>query len=99
MIAEMNIQALSRGECPLCKVRVKGNLGEHLKKVHGNEEFKKKAILKAKGYGMSDAEIGNVFGITFRQLEKIITEAYGINISVLKKPKKIKYWHPSVLTT
>jgi len=95
MIAEMNmtIQALSRGECPLCKVRVKGNLGEHLKKAHGNEEFKK-AILKAKGYGMSDAEIGNVFGITFRQLEKIITEAYGINISVLKKPKKIKYWHP-----
>ena len=43
MIAEMNmtIQALSRGECPLCKVRVKGNLGEHLKKAHGNEEFKK----------------------------------------------------------
>jgi len=95
MSAETNrsIQALRRGECPLCKVKVNGNLGEHLKKQHGNEEFKK-AILNAKKYGMSDVEIGKVFGITFRQLEKIITEAYGINITVLKKPKKIKYWHP-----
>jgi DNA modification methylase len=35
-----------------------------------------------------------LFGITFRQLEKIITEAYGINISVLKKPKAVKSWEP-----
>jgi len=91
MSAETNrsIQALRRGECPLCKVKVNGNLGEHLKKQHGNEEFKK-AILNAKKYGMSDVEIGKVFGITFRQLEKIITEAYGINITVLKKPEKNK---------
>ncbi|WP_456487856.1 DNA methyltransferase [Candidatus Alkanophaga liquidiphilum] len=80
-------------ECPICKVRISGNIGEHIRKVHGEKEFKK-AILKAKENGMPDPEIGEVFGITFRQLEKIITEAYGINISVLKKPKKIKYWSP-----
>ena len=96
MITEMNrmiVQALRRGECPLCKVRVNGNVGEHIKKVHGEEEFKK-VILKVKRQGIPDPEIGDIFGITFRQLEKIITEAYGINISVLKKPKKVKYWHP-----
>jgi len=78
-------------ECPICKVKISGNIGEHIRNVHGEEEFKR-AILKAKENGMPDPEIGEIFGITFRQLEKIITEAYGINISVLKKPKKIKYW-------
>lgn len=43
---------------------------------------------------MPDQQIGEVFGITFRQLEKIITDAYGVNISILKKPKKIKYLEP-----
>jgi len=79
--------------CPICKLRISGNIGEHIRKVHGEKEFKK-AILKAKENGMPDPEIGEVFAITFRQLEKIIAEAYGINISVLKKPKKIKYWSP-----
>ena len=85
--------SLSSIECPVCKAQITGNLGEHIKKMHGDEELKK-AILKAKEKGMSDPEIGKIFGITFRQLEKIITEEYGINISVLKRTKKIKYWAP-----
>ncbi|MDI6603403.1 MAG: DNA methyltransferase [Patescibacteria group bacterium] len=47
---------------------------------------------------MPDPQIGEVFGITFRQLEKIITDAYGVNISALKKPKRIKYWMPKNFT-
>jgi hypothetical protein len=42
-------------------------------------------VLNAKESGMPDPKIGEVFGIAFRQLEKIITDAYGVNISVLKK--------------
>ena len=79
--------------CPLCKDKVNDNLGEHIKKRHGENEFKK-AVLAAKKSGKTDPEIGTLFNITFRQLEGIITEAYGINISVLKKPKKIEYWAP-----
>lgn len=81
-------------ECPICKKKVDSNIiREHIMKVHGKEEFKI-AVLRSKENGMSDLEIGKIFGITFNQLEKIITEIYGINISVLKKPKKIKYWLP-----
>lgn len=79
--------------CPICKDRVNGNLREHIKKAHGEDEFKR-AVLKAKESGMSDSEIGALFSVTFRQLQEIRTEAYGIPISVLKKPKKIKYWVP-----
>uniref|UniRef100_A0A7V3N4Z3 DNA methylase N-4/N-6 domain-containing protein n=1 Tax=candidate division CPR3 bacterium TaxID=2268181 RepID=A0A7V3N4Z3_UNCC3 len=79
--------------CPLCKKEVNENLGAHLKRTHGEDEFKK-AVLKAKESGISDPEIGALFNITFRQLQEIITEAYGIPVSVLKKPKRIKYWEP-----
>lgn len=79
--------------CPVCKNEVNTNLGEHIEKVHGEDEFKK-AVLKTKESGVPDPEIGALFNVTFRQLERIITEAYGINISVLAKPKRIKYWAP-----
>lgn len=79
--------------CPVCKGEIAENLGEHIKKLHGEKEFAW-AVLTAKENDMPDPEIGVRFNITFRQLEKIITEAYGINISVLKRPKKIKYWAP-----
>lgn len=79
--------------CPICH-NYKGNfLGEHIHKEHGEKKFAQ-AVLNAKESGMSDPQIGKVFGITFRQLEKIITDTYGVNISVLKKPKRIKYWAP-----
>jgi len=79
--------------CPVCKNEVPENFGEHIKKLHGENEFSR-AVLNAKGNGMPDLEIGRLFNITFRELERIITEAYGINISVLKNARKIKYWRP-----
>jgi SAM-dependent methyltransferase len=79
--------------CPVCKNEVAENLGEHIKELHSEDEFSR-AVLKAKESGMSELEIGRLFNITFRELERIITEAYGINISVLKKAKKIKCWRP-----
>jgi len=78
--------------CPICHV-VANSLGEHIRSTHGEEEFRR-AVLEAKAGSTPDPEIGSRFGITFRQLEKLITETYGINISALKKPKKIKYWAP-----
>jgi SAM-dependent methyltransferase len=44
---------------------------------------------------MSDAQIGEQFGITFKQLERIITKAVGVNISTLSHPKRIKSWEPT----
>ncbi|MDW7991691.1 MAG: DNA methyltransferase [Anaerolineae bacterium] len=45
---------------------------------------------------MPDAEIGAVFGISFRHLEQLITETYGVNVSSLGRPrKKIRAWAPS----
>lgn len=40
---------------------------------------------------------GELFGITFRQLERIITETRGINISFLNKPKKLNPVDPKSL--
>jgi DNA modification methylase len=85
--------AYRRGNiCPICHVGASGS-GEHIRSTHREEEFRR-AVLEAKAGGMSDPEIGSRFGITFKQLEKLITETYGINISALEKPKKIKYWTP-----
>lgn len=79
--------------CPFCKDEIKENLRKHIQISHGEEKFKE-AVLSAKKTGMPDIEIGERFNITFRQLERIITEEYGINISNLKKPKKSKYLNP-----
>lgn len=78
--------------CPICHMAAT-SLGEHIRNTHGEEEFRR-AVLEAKAGGMSDPEIGSRFGITFKQLEKFITETYGINISALEKPKQIKHWAP-----
>lgn len=53
-----------------------------------------KEIIKAKAEGLSDVEIGRKFGVSFKQLEKILTEAYGANIAPPGKPLRIKYWAP-----
>ena len=52
-----NISSVPLVACPLCKNEVNENLGAHLKRTHGEDEFKK-AVLKAKESGMSDPEIG-----------------------------------------
>jgi DNA modification methylase len=79
--------------CPICHIYKDNHLGDHIHNEHGEKSFRQ-GVLDAKKSGMPDPRIGEVFGITFRQLEKIITDAYGINISVLKKSKKITHWMP-----
>jgi len=79
--------------CPICNKKLKRNLGKHIKRSHGEEAFKA-AIIEAKKDGMQDAQIGERFGITFNQLEKIITEKYGINISSIRKKKVIRSFAP-----
>jgi hypothetical protein len=46
----------------LCKHEVNENLGNHIKRVHGGNEFNK-AVLKAKDDDLSDPEIGALFNI------------------------------------
>jgi SAM-dependent methyltransferase len=79
--------------CPVCHTNGGGNLGEHIKKLHGDEAYKS-AVLAAKEAGLADPEIGELFNINFKQLERIITEAYGINISTIGRTKKISSWVP-----
>ncbi len=80
-------------QCPLCHENVDGNLRSHILEVHGEEAFRR-AVLADKERGMSDMEIGRRYGISFGTLEQIITEAYGTNVSVLKRSKHIRKWHP-----
>jgi len=79
--------------CPVCHTNGDCNLGDHIKKLHGDESYKS-AVLAAKEAGLADPEIGEIFNINFKQLERIITEAYGINISTLGRTKKISGWAP-----
>lgn len=92
----MNNLALGSSEkrymCPICSEYC-ADLGAHLRQVHGEEAFRN-VVLAAKEQGMSDAEIGARYGISFNLLQQIITERYGTNISVLKGPKRIKRWVP-----
>lgn len=88
-----NLVSDKKYECPICKEMVLHELGIHIREKHGEQSFKI-AVLTAKAKGIADVEIGNIFGISYRQLEKIITEAYGANISNLGKTKKIKEWVP-----
>jgi len=82
-----------QSKCPLCNEHFDGNLGSHIRQAHG-EDALRKAVLGAKEQGMPDAEVGARYGVSFNTLEQIITEAYGANISLLKRPKRIKRWEP-----
>lgn len=84
---------LAQAKCPVCDEYTDGNLGTHIRKVHGEEKLRQ-AVLAAKEQGMPDAEIGARYGISFNHLQQIVTEAYGANVSVLKCPKCIKRWQP-----
>lgn len=97
-MAKPSVEALCGSQdggdaCPVCAEAVGGELGAHLRAVHGEEAFRR-AVLVAKEGGMPDAQIGVRFGLSFNKLQQIATEAYGANISVLKRPKRIKRWQP-----
>jgi len=80
-------------KCPLCDGYTGSNLGAHIRKAHGEEKLRQVA-LAAKERGIPDAEIGARYGVSYNYLQQIITEAYGANISFLKRPKRIKRWQP-----
>ncbi len=80
-------------QCPLCHEHVNDSLRSHIMEMHGEQDFRR-AVLADKERGMSDPEIGERYGISFGTLQQFVTEAYGANVSVLKRPKRIKRWQP-----
>lgn len=52
------------------------------------------AILKEKDKGTLDIEIGRKYGVTFKYIERLMTQSQGINISSLKISKKVKNLYP-----
>jgi DNA modification methylase len=79
--------------CPLCSTVCKNTLAAHFKNNHSKAELDN-AILADKYKGILDTELGQKYGITFRYLERLITQKQGVNISRLKISKKIKTLTP-----
>jgi DNA modification methylase len=79
-------------ECPICKENVHA-IREHLNLSHTEKDMEA-AIISDQKRGLSDVEIGRKYGITYRQLEKIIRKATGVSISFIKSKKKIKSLFP-----
>lgn len=64
------------------------------KKFKDKDDFLILKIIDDKKKGLSDIEIGRKYGITFKQLEKLITETTGVSISSFITEKKIKTLEP-----
>jgi len=80
--------------CPFCNIKIESSLVRHIKADHG-EDTLREAVLSDKRNGMPDAQIGEKFGISFSYLEKIITQEYGTNVSIVARKKtKITQWEP-----
>ncbi|MEN3190753.1 MAG: DNA methyltransferase [Atribacterota bacterium] len=58
------------------------------------EKELREAILREKEKGTPDIEIGRKYGVTFRYIERLITQSQGLNISSLKVSKKVKTLYP-----
>lgn len=56
------------------------------------------AILEDKRKGVSDIEIGQKYGVTFKYIERLITKTQGVNVSSLKPIREVKTLHPSKFT-
>lgn len=59
-----------------------------------SEEELREVILQEKARGTPDLEIGQKYGVTYRYIERLITESQGINISAFKVSKKVKTLSP-----
>jgi hypothetical protein len=79
-------------KCPICGIAT-SKLNGHLRHSHEEKEIES-AIIADKNKGLSDVEIGRKYGITYRQLEKIIRKATGISVSAIRVEKKIKTLFP-----
>lgn len=55
---------------------------------------KNEAILRDKERGLSDEEIGKKYGVSLKYIERLITKEKGVNVSNLKKSKRIKKLFP-----
>lgn len=84
--------SVSRLTCPICNKLV-NKLGSHIRKTHG-EEALFSAVIQAKKQKIPDADIGRLYGVSIPQLDFIITQAFGANISNLARRKVIKKWQP-----
>lgn len=81
--------------CPICNTIIESSLVRHIKAEHG-EEALRKAVLADKRNGVSDPRIGDKYGISFGYLERVITQEYGTNISIVAHKKaKITQWEPT----
>jgi DNA modification methylase len=89
-----NLLLQGRYVCPVCGLEQDEPVGAHIRQQHGERAFVQ-AVLDAKRTGMNDVQIGEQFGITFKQLERIITQAVGVNVSTLSPSKRIKRWEPT----
>ncbi|MCL4278081.1 DNA methyltransferase [Candidatus Kuenenia stuttgartiensis] len=78
--------------CTLCNSEVKHALSSHFKESH-SIKLLEESILTDVDNGMPEVEIGRKYGITFRYLEKLITQSKGINVGFIKH-KKIKTFEP-----
>ncbi len=65
------------------------------KKAFKSKEDLQEAILREKARGTPDIEIGEKYGVSFKFIEKVITQKKGINISNLNKKKQIKFLNPN----
>ena len=59
-----------------------------------DEDKLRETILQEKARGTPDLEIGRKYGVTFRYIERIITESQGINVSAFRSHKKIETLYP-----
>jgi len=80
--------------CPFCNTKIEKSLARHIKEKHG-EDTLRKAVLADKRSGISDAQIGDKYGISFSYLERVITQEYGANVSTIVHEKpKVTQWGP-----
>lgn len=79
--------------CPLCHTPTTGSLRAHIQRQHGLEELHR-AVVEDKQRGLSDEEIGQRYGISFGTLQRLMTSAFGVNVSKVRGPRAIKRWQP-----
>jgi len=93
MEAEGASRALAES-CPICHRAQSGPIGEHVRRIHG-EEALRSAVLESKRQGTADLEIGARFGVTFRFVESVVTQALGVNVSSLAaRPRRTRTLSP-----
>lgn len=80
--------------CPVCKERLPEPLKRHVHEDHSLEEIEQ-AILKEREKGTGDREIGRLFHVTYRQLERIVTKHTGSNTSRYRADRNLKALGPA----